>query len=67
MLKYLMRRFITSVLLVAAIFIVVFFALLSYQPATVLFAIFVAYSLSGYVVSAWLALRKRRAAPPPAA
>ncbi|MDH5286174.1 MAG: CDP-diacylglycerol--serine O-phosphatidyltransferase [Betaproteobacteria bacterium] len=52
---------------VAIFLIVVFFALLSYQPATVLFAMFVAYSLSGYVVSAWLALRKRRAAPPPAA
>jgi CDP-diacylglycerol--serine O-phosphatidyltransferase len=52
---------------VAIFLIVLFFALLSYQPATVLFAMFVVYSLSGYVVSAWLALRKRRAVPPPAA
>jgi len=50
----------------AIFLIVLFFALLSYQPATVLFAMFVVYSLSGYVVSAWLALRRRRGAPPPA-
>jgi CDP-diacylglycerol--serine O-phosphatidyltransferase len=50
----------------AIFLIVLFFALLSYQPATVLFAMFVVYSLSGYAVSAWLALRKRRAVPPPA-
>jgi CDP-diacylglycerol--serine O-phosphatidyltransferase len=51
----------------AIFLIVLFFALLSYQPATVLFAMCVAYALSGYAVSAWLALRKRRAVPPPAA
>ncbi|HEX4883434.1 MAG TPA: CDP-diacylglycerol--serine O-phosphatidyltransferase [Casimicrobiaceae bacterium] len=52
----------------AIFLIVLFFALLSYQPATVLFAMFVAYALSGYAVSAWMALRRRRpAAPPPAA
>ena len=39
-----------------------FFVLVSYQPATVLFAGFVAYALSGYVWSAWLALRRRRSA-----
>jgi CDP-diacylglycerol--serine O-phosphatidyltransferase len=44
-----------------AIFLfVLFFALLSYQPATVLFAMFVAYAISGYAVSAWLASRRRR-------
>jgi CDP-diacylglycerol--serine O-phosphatidyltransferase len=45
---------------VAIFLIVLFFALLSYQPATVLFAMFVGYAISGYVVSAWLALRRRR-------
>ena len=45
---------------VAIFLIVLFFALLSYQPASVLFAAFVAYALSGYVVSAWLALRRGR-------
>jgi CDP-diacylglycerol--serine O-phosphatidyltransferase len=45
---------------VAIFLIVLFFALLSYQPATVLFATFVAYAVSGYVVSAWLALRRGR-------
>ena len=45
---------------VAIFLIVLFFALLSYQPAIVLFAAFVAYALSGYAVSAWLALRRGR-------
>jgi len=45
---------------VAIFLIVLFFALLSYQPATVLFAMFVAYAISGYAVSGWLALRRRR-------
>ena len=45
---------------VAIFLIVMFFALLSYQPATVLFAAFVAYALSGYGVSAWLAMRRGR-------
>ena len=45
---------------VAMFLSVLFFALLSYQPATVLFATFVAYALSGYAVSAWLALRRGR-------
>jgi CDP-diacylglycerol--serine O-phosphatidyltransferase len=45
---------------VAIFLIVLFFALLSYQPATVLFGMFVAYALSGYAVSGWMALRRRR-------
>jgi CDP-diacylglycerol--serine O-phosphatidyltransferase len=49
----------------AIFLIVLFFALLSYQPATVLFGMFVVYSFSGYAVSAWLALRRRRGAPQP--
>jgi CDP-diacylglycerol--serine O-phosphatidyltransferase len=51
-----------------AIFVfVLLIALLSYQPAIVLFAGFVGYALSGYVASAWqwFALRRRRAAAPP--
>ena len=52
-----------------AIFVfVLVIALLSYQPAIVLFAAFVAYALSGYIASSWrwMALRRRRpAAPPP--
>ncbi len=51
----------------AIFLIVLFLALLSYQPATVLFAMFVVYAISGYAVSAWLALRRRRAAPSPPA
>jgi len=46
---------------VAILLFVVFFALLSYQPATVLFGMFVAYSISGFAVSAWQALRRRPA------
>ncbi len=51
-----------------AIFVfVLVIALLSYQPAIVLFAGFVAYALSGYVASAWkwMAVRRRRGAAPP--
>ena len=55
-----------SVPFVAVFLIVVILALLSYQPAHVLFGAFVAYALSGYVGSAWMLL-KRRAAPPPGA
>jgi CDP-diacylglycerol--serine O-phosphatidyltransferase len=40
--------------------IVAFIALLSYQPATVLFALFVVYAISGYAVSAWQFARRRR-------
>ena len=50
-----------SVPFVAVLLIAVFIALLSYQPAIVLFAGFVAYAISGYVVSGWLLLRRRRA------
>ena len=50
-----------SVPFVVVFMIVMFFVLVSYQPASVLFAGFVAYGLSGYVWSAWLRLRRRRA------
>ncbi|MBA3507499.1 MAG: CDP-diacylglycerol--serine O-phosphatidyltransferase [Betaproteobacteria bacterium] len=49
-----------SVPFLAVFLIVLFIALISYQPAIVLFAGFVAYAISGYVVSAWLLLRRRR-------
>jgi len=49
-----------SVPFLAVFLIMLFIALLSYQPAIVLFAGFVAYAISGYVVSAWLLLRRRR-------
>jgi len=48
-----------------AIFVfVLVIALLSYQPALVLFAGFVGYALSGYVAAAWR-WQKRRRRPPP--
>ena len=47
--------------------LVIFLALLSYQPAIVLFAGFVVYAISGYVGSAYLWWKRRRAAEPPAA
>jgi len=49
-----------SVPFVAVLLIAVAIALLSYQPAIVLFAGFVAYAISGYAVSAWQRLRRRR-------
>lgn len=49
-----------SVPFVAIFLIVLVLALLSYQPAIVLFAAFVAYGLSGYGVSTWMLLRERR-------
>jgi CDP-diacylglycerol--serine O-phosphatidyltransferase len=49
-----------SVPFLAIFLIAVFLALLSYQPPIVLFAAFVAYAISGYVVSAWTLLRDRR-------
>ena len=52
-----------SVPFVAVILFVVFIALLSYQPAVVLFGGFVAYAISGFAVSGWMLLRRRR---PPA-
>jgi CDP-diacylglycerol--serine O-phosphatidyltransferase len=57
-----------SVPFLAIFLFVVVIALLSYQPAIVLFAGCVGYALSGYVASAWMwgAARRRRApAPPP--
>ena len=49
-----------------AIFVfVLVIALLSYQPAVVLFAGCVGYALSGYVASGWLMLRQRRMPAPP--
>ena len=39
-------------------------ALISYQPPIVLFAGFVAYSLSGYIGSAWAALQRRKGGGP---
>ena len=53
-----------SVPFVAVLLFVVFLALLSYQPAVVLFGGFVAYAISGFAVSGWMLLRRRR---PPAA
>ncbi|HEV2978844.1 MAG TPA: CDP-diacylglycerol--serine O-phosphatidyltransferase [Casimicrobiaceae bacterium] len=50
-----------SVPFVVILLIVLFFVLVSYQPPMVLFAGFVLYALSGYVWSAWLALKRRRA------
>jgi CDP-diacylglycerol---serine O-phosphatidyltransferase len=50
-----------SVPFLAVFLIVVIIAFLSYQPAVFLFAGFVAYAISGYVVSGWLLLRRRRA------
>jgi len=49
-----------SVPFVVVFLILMFFVLVSYQPAIVLFAGFVAYALSGYVWSAWLQLKRRR-------
>ena len=49
-----------SVPFVVVFLIMISFVLVSYQPAIVLFAGFVAYSLSGYVWSAWLWIRRRR-------
>ena len=54
-----------SVPFIAIFAIVIFLALLSYQPAMVLFAGFVVYALSGYVGSAYMWLKRRRAPGPP--
>jgi CDP-diacylglycerol---serine O-phosphatidyltransferase len=51
-----------SVPFLAIFAIVLVIALLSYQPATVLFAGFVAYAISGFVVSAWMVRRRRNRA-----
>ena len=52
-----------SVPFVAVLLFVVLIALLSYQPAVVLFGGFVAYFLSGFVMSGWFLLRRRRTPP----
>ncbi len=49
-----------SVPFVALLLFVAGMALLLYQPPLVLFGGFVVYALSGYVVSAWALLRRRR-------
>jgi len=54
-----------SVPFIAIFAIVIFLALLSYQPAIVLFAGFVVYALSGYVGSAYMWLKRRRVPEPP--
>ncbi len=54
-----------SVPFVAVLLVAVFVGLLSYQPAIVLFAGFVLYAISGYVVSGWLLLRRRRSGTAP--
>ena len=54
-----------SVPFVAILLIAVAIALLSYQPAIVLFAGFVLYALSGYVVSGWQLLRRQRTGASP--
>jgi CDP-diacylglycerol--serine O-phosphatidyltransferase len=48
-----------SVPFVAILIAVVLLALVSYRPAVVLFAGFVLYALSGFVVSGWLWWRRR--------
>ena len=53
-----------SVPFLAIFLIALTIALVSYQPAIVLFAGFVAYGLSGYVDYAWTALRRRKPAGP---
>ena len=50
-----------SVPFVVIFLLVLAVALVSLQPPIVLFGFFVAYAISGYVVSGWLALRRRRA------
>lgn len=49
-----------SVPFVVVFLIVIFFVLVSVQPPIILFIGFVAYAFSGYVWSAWLALKRRR-------
>jgi CDP-diacylglycerol--serine O-phosphatidyltransferase len=49
-----------SVPFIVVFLVVLFFVLVSYQPPIVLFAAFVAYAVSGYGWSAWLAIKRRR-------
>ena len=53
-----------SVPFVVIFLVVILVALLSWQPPIVLFGAFVVYAISGYAMSAWVALRKRRTAAP---
>src|SRR5436305_10703945 len=53
-----------SVPFVVIFLVVILVALLSWQPPIVLFGAFVVYAISGYAMSAWVALRKRRTAVP---
>jgi CDP-diacylglycerol---serine O-phosphatidyltransferase len=53
-----------SVPFVVIFLIVILVALLSWQPPIVLFGGFVVYAISGYAISAWIALRKRRISTP---
>jgi len=55
-----------SVPFVAVLLIVVVLVLVAYQPSW-LFAAFVLYGLSGYVGSAWMAMKRRRVSEPPPA
>lgn len=54
-----------SVPFAVVLLIVVAFVLISTDPPIVLFLLFVAYGLSGYVYWAWRRQRRARAAPPP--
>jgi len=49
-----------SVPFVVIFLVVILVALLSWQPPLVLFGGFVIYAISGYAISAWAALRRRR-------
>jgi len=49
-----------SVPFVVIFLVVILVALLSWQPPIVLFGGFVIYAISGYAMSAWVALRRRR-------
>src|SRR5438045_1238643 len=53
-----------SVPFVVIFLVVILVALLSWQPPIVLFGAFVVYAISGYAMSAWVALRKRRSVSP---
>jgi CDP-diacylglycerol---serine O-phosphatidyltransferase len=55
-----------SVPFAVVLLIVLAFVLISLDPAIVLFLLFVAYGLSGYVGWAWRRNRRARPAPPPA-
>jgi CDP-diacylglycerol--serine O-phosphatidyltransferase len=52
-----------SIPFIAVILIALFLALLAYQPPLVLFAGFVCYALSGYAISGWHYLKRRRKEP----